>query len=272
MPCRGQVVGCSGMNISLSYTGLSLRDHLRGPCRSGKRLRGLLGIGTLTRFRGSFRSLLPPGFAHIHSLAAACHASLFSDSQQIINVKILSHEHSVVVTIESLLWGENSVTLLTNLYLFNKNRQIGYFFKKLEVGSLCANRPKAISICRNQQALAGKDQISGREGGDREAPAAPLSSFMCRDRGGSSSSKASAQCVSTSSPGRSWAALQHEVAFPRGSMVTSQPRLAESSGLQREGYSSQHSENGSFRRTKPTQEVCDTILRAARLLLLLISS
>lgn len=67
------------------------------------------------------------------------------------------------------------------------------------------------------------------------------------------------------------ALLQHKVAFPAGSVVASQPGLAGASGLHWEGYSSQQSENGSVRRAKPIQEVCDTILRAARLLLLLIS-
>lgn len=97
----------------------------------GEAATGAAGAGTPTGHGGSFCSLLPPGIARVCGLTAAGHASLFQDNQQVITVKILSHGHSLIITTESLLWGEKRLTLLTNLYLFNKNRQIGYVLKKI---------------------------------------------------------------------------------------------------------------------------------------------
>lgn len=175
-------LGCA----CLRYEGLSIRDRIRGPCRSRKQLRGLQGLGPQPQCRGSFCSLLPPTFAHLHSLAAACRASLFTDSPQMVTVKKTCHRDLAIQT-----W----------IFLIRIDKLV-MFKKKLEVGTLCANTPEPISIWtsvyRNQRALAGKDRILGREGerGDKEAPAAPLSSSVRGDGGGSSSSKGLGLCSS----------------------------------------------------------------------------
>jgi len=75
------------------------------------------GVGTPTRHRGSSTPSCSPGFGHVRSLAAACHASLFTASQQVVSMNILSHRHSLVITVESLFWGEKGATLLTNVCL-----------------------------------------------------------------------------------------------------------------------------------------------------------
>lgn len=90
MPCPGQVLGCSGMSISLSHEGLSTRETPWWSLEVGEADPGAAGVGTPTRHGASCN---PPGFGHVHGLGATCHNLLFTDSQQFINVKIVMGIH-----------------------------------------------------------------------------------------------------------------------------------------------------------------------------------
>lgn len=91
IPCPGQVLGCSGMSISLSYEGSNTRETRWWSLEVGEAAPGAAGVGAPTRNGASCSS--PPEFGHVRGLGATCHNLLFTDSQQFINVKIATAIH-----------------------------------------------------------------------------------------------------------------------------------------------------------------------------------